>query len=203
MRSRSARPITSTRRESGNVAEITLTPRPLLSGETVIGDTRMAERADLALVSVAIPQGGAAGVAAALKSGFGLEMPGPRMSSASGESRALMTSPDQLLLILLDDGDPAGAVAAALNGTGYVTDQTDAWLRLELSGPLTGPALERLSMVDLSPTAFPTGAFARTVMEHMGAIALRLGEDHFLLLSASSSARSFAHGVETSLHNVA
>ena len=39
-------------------------------------------------------------------------------------------------------------------------------------------------------------------MEHMGAIIHREGTDRFLLLSASSSARSFLHAVEASLEHV-
>jgi len=39
-------------------------------------------------------------------------------------------------------------------------------------------------------------------MEHMGAIVLRDGPDSFLLLSASSTARSYLHAVEISLRNV-
>jgi methylglutamate dehydrogenase subunit D len=40
-------------------------------------------------------------------------------------------------------------------------------------------------------------------MEHLGTILLREADDRFLLMSASSSARSFLHGLETSLRNVA
>ncbi|MYA88775.1 MAG: sarcosine oxidase subunit gamma, partial [Boseongicola sp. SB0662_bin_57] len=41
-----------------------------------------------------------------------------------------------------------------------------------------------------------------TVMEHMGAMAIRTGDDAFLLLSAGSSAESFLHAVETSYRYV-
>jgi sarcosine oxidase subunit gamma len=40
-------------------------------------------------------------------------------------------------------------------------------------------------------------------MEHLGVLILRSGDDEYLLLSASSSARSFLHAVETSLRNIA
>jgi sarcosine oxidase subunit gamma len=39
-------------------------------------------------------------------------------------------------------------------------------------------------------------------MEHMGAIVARTGDETYLLLSASSSAKSFAHAVEVSAKNV-
>ena len=39
-------------------------------------------------------------------------------------------------------------------------------------------------------------------MEHLGTIIIRTEQDTFLLLSASSSAGSFLHAVETSIRNV-
>jgi hypothetical protein len=39
-------------------------------------------------------------------------------------------------------------------------------------------------------------------MEHLGAIVFHDAPDGFLLMSSASSARSFLHAVETSLHHV-
>ena len=64
-------------------------------------------------------------------------------------------------------------------------------------------ALRRLCPIDLAGAQFPLNASARTVMEHMGAIVVRVSVDSFLLLSASSSAKSFWHAVEVSMKNVA
>ena len=87
-----------------------------------------------------------------------------------------------------------------LQGTGYTTDQTDAWVCLEISGPETILALERLCPLDIA--RFTDGTAARTVMQHMGALIIRLSADRFLLLSARSSAASFLQAVETSYRNV-
>ncbi|MDX1786447.1 MAG: sarcosine oxidase subunit gamma, partial [Roseovarius sp.] len=72
-----------------------------------------------------------------------------------------------------------------------------------ISGPGSLAALERICMLDLHPDAFKVNAVARTVMEHMGAIIARTGEDTYLLLSASSSAKSFLHAIELSIENTA
>ncbi len=182
----------------------TLAAAPTLGGADIApGGNRIAERDDLALVSVAIPLGGDRALAAALRKGWGLAVPGPRLSAVSDRARAIRTAPDQIMLVFARSGPDANAtVQAALAGAGYTTDQTDAWVALEVSGPDTPAALERLCPLDLQPDAFPEGAAARTVMEHMGAMILRLGADRFLLLSASSSARSFLHAVETSYRHV-
>lgn len=186
------------------MAEITLTATPALAGTDIrIGDGRIRSREDLAIVSVAVPLGGQAALVAALKRAYGLAMPEPTRSTAAKDIRAIRTSPDQLMLIFPHLAPDANAsVQAALKGAAYTTDQTDGWAVLELEGAAVLPALERLCPLDLAATAFPDGAFARTVMEHMGAMILRLAADRFLLLCASSSAGSFLHAVETSFHYV-
>ena len=186
------------------MAEYTLEAAPALGGADIaIGGNRILERDGLALVSVATPQGGEAAMAEALKRGWSLEMPGPRVSSTSGEMRAVRTAPDQVVLVFPHAApDANGVVQGKLEGAGYTTDQTDVWVALEVSGPETLAALERLCPLDLSEAAFPVDGAARTVMEHMGAIIVRLEVERFLLLSARSSGASFLHAVETSYRYV-
>lgn len=186
------------------MAEITLEAAPILGGVDIErAGCRLVERDDLALVSLAIPLGGLAKMETALKDGFGLTMPEPLMSSENNGVRALQIAPDQLMLLFphaTPDADPY--VAGKTDGAGYTTDQTDVWVRLELSGEAALSALERLCPLDLHESVFPLDAAARTTMEHMGTIIIRTAADRFLLLSASSSARSFLHAVETTLNYI-
>lgn len=186
------------------MAEITLTATPALAGTDIrIGDGRIRSRDDLAIVSVAVPLGGGDALTGALKRAYGLAMPEPTRSSEAKDMRAIRTAPDQLMLIFPHQAPDANArVRTDLEGAAYATDQTDVWAVLELAGAAVLPALERLCPLDLSAAAFPDDAFARTVMEHMGAMILRLAPDRFLLLCASSSAGSFLHAIETSFHYV-
>lgn len=176
-----------------------LTARAPLDGcDIEISGNRISEQT-LAIVSIAIPQGGEATLEDALKSGWSLDMPGPIVSTVSGKVRAVRTGPDQLFLIFAHDApDAERVVQSKLEGAGYTTDQTDSWVQLRVTGPGISAALERLSPVDLSLEAFPIHASARTVFEHIGALAIRTGDDSFTLLSAASSARSFLHVVQTS-----
>ena len=180
------------------MADFTLTVAPILGGiDKAIAGNRILERDDLALVSIATPLGGDGGLAQALKSGWSLDVPDPTRSTTNGDARAIRTSPDQMLLVFphaTPDAEPH--VQKMLNGAGYTTDQTDSWVVLEISGPDTMAALERLCPLDLA--TFDTDSTGRTVMEHMGALIVKLGKDDFLLMSASSSAGSFLHAVETS-----
>ena len=184
------------------MAEIRLEATPILGGAHIeIGMNIIAERDDLALVSVATPLGGETELETALASAWNLKMPGPTQSETAGGMRAIRTSPDQMMLVFphaTPDAEPH--VQQAINGTGYTTDQSDVWVALEVSGPDTIAALERLCPLDLP--AAPNGFSGRTVMEHMGALVVKLAADRFLLMSASSSARSFLHAVETSYRYV-
>lgn len=182
--------------------DFTLVATPVLGGvDRTLGANRIVERADLALVSVAVPHGGEDALAAAVRAGCGLAMPSPTQSSATGEMRAIRTAPDQVLLVFPHAmPDAERVVQNKLSGAGYTTDQTDAWVVLDISGPDTRKALERLCMLDLDE--FSDGTAARTVMEHLGAILVRLDAERFFLMSARSSAGSFLHAIETSYRNV-
>ncbi|MEL6520785.1 MAG: sarcosine oxidase subunit gamma [Pseudomonadota bacterium] len=177
---------------------------PTLGGlDRVIGANRLVECADMALVSIAIPLGGDTELSAALSRAWQIGVPSPTRSNDSGSIRAIRSAPDQLLLLFPHSGpDAAETVATQLGDTGYVTDQTDGNVFLEISGPQTAEAMERICPIDLAPEAFPPGASARTMMEHLGVWILCLGPQSFLLWSPRSSARSFLHAIETSYHHV-
>lgn len=193
--------------ECASVADITLTPSgPLDTLDRAIGANRIRARSDLALFSLAIARGQMAACTAALHKAFGLAMPGPTQSTVSEPWRCVSMTADQLLLIHTTAPRAAAQaeaeVLAAARGIGYVTLQTDAWVCIEVSGPDTRAALARICPIDLDPAAFAPGATARTAMAHLGVLILRLEADRFWLLSASSSAGSFADGVCVSFENV-
>ena len=58
-----------------------------------------------------------------------------------------------------------------------MTDQSDAWVILALTGPLVYRTLERICPIDCSSPAMPIGTTARTIIEHLGTIILRRPDD--------------------------
>jgi len=77
-----------------------------------------------------------------------------------------------------------------------LTDQSDAWVSLQLTGPLIHITLERICSIDCSSLAMPIGTTARTMIGHLGTIISRRPDDEngnpcFWLMSARSSAASF------------
>lgn len=179
--------------------------RPLAGYERAIGNITLTAPADLAIVSVALPRGGEAAAEKAVAAAFAVAVPdiGTAALAPDHDTALLRLARDQLFVLFTHAApDAERAVAARLNGAAYTTDQSDVWCALDVSGPGCRRALERICPLDLHPDAFATGDAARTVMEHLGVIILRTAEDGFRLLSASSSAGSFLHALETSAENV-
>ncbi len=177
------------------------------SGSEMFG---LHELAGIELVHVSVPRGQLPRLNEHLEETTGLSWPEPGRFSASetastgpgGTPLLLMwLAPDQCMLLALQRDSRIARFIGSLDGIGYATDQTDNWVALRLSGDLAVPGLERICPLDLHEAAMPIGAAARTVMEHLAVIILRESADGFLLLSPSSSARSFHHAVTTSLTN--
>lgn len=197
------------------MAKMMLTPQPLLGGvDLTLGQNRLIERDDLALVSIAVPLGGDADLTKALKTAWGLAGATPKLSCTHQNHRLVQMTADQFLLIFPRKEtkkpnetaekalDAEAAVQDKLKGCGYTTDQSDAFIALDISGPDTLAALERICPLDLSDAVFPVNSAARTVMEHMSATLIRIDQTRFWVLSASSSAGSFLNAVETSYRHV-
>jgi len=188
------------------VPSLQLTAEPLLGGfKATFDDTDLSELTTLAIVSIAIPLGGDKAFASALNKAYGASIPpaGGSSLSANGNIRFLWMARDQLFALFEEDSPNAAAdMSKALSDTAYVTLQSDNWVVLRLAGSKARDALERICPLDLHPSAFAEGHAARTIMEHMGAILVHETADQFLLLSASSTAKSYLHAVQTSLHNV-
>ena len=187
------------------MTDLTLTAAATLGGFAHdFSGTTLTEITPLAIVAAAIPQGDEKSAHAAIKAAYGgLPTPTETHVSKDGKARLVQVAPDQIFVVFGSDTNQANSeVNKALKGTCYTTDQTDVWVTLEISGPNARAAMARICQIDLHRDAFPINTAARGTMEHMGAMGIRTGEDQFQLMSASSSAGTFLHAVETSLKNV-
>lgn len=188
------------------MSDYTLSSLSALSGyDKDHGGVHLTELTGLAIVSIALPLDGEIAAEKAIKTAFGIALPAIGQSAVSkdGAVRLARLGRDQLFVIFLTaPPDAEQMVAAKLKGTAYTTDQTDVWIGLKISGPNARTALARICPLDLHPDVFAIDNAARTVMEHLGALILRVGPDSFMLLSASSSAQSFLHALEVSIRNV-
>ena len=166
------------------------------------------ELTEIELVHVAVPRGHLSRLNEHLEETIGLSWPEPGRFSATETAASdpggpqpliMWLAPDQCMMMAPQRHSHLARFIDSLDGIGYATDQTDNWVAFRLSGIPAVPGLERICPLDLHESAMPTGTAARTVMEHLAVIILRVSADGFLLLSPSSSARSFHHAVATSM----
>lgn len=136
------------------------------------------------ITSVAPLAGKDRAVGMALKA-LGLGWPAPGRSVMKGAAGCLWTGCGQAFLI---GADPDG-----LSGLAALTDQSDGWARMRLSGPGAEAVLARLVPLDLRAVSFPVGAVARTGLNHMMMVLTRAEAESFDILVFRSMAASAVH----------
>lgn len=167
---------------------------------------RIEEIAGRSLVSVTARRDAGERVAGIVSRTFSLDLPEPGRLSQGPETSFVWMGRDQWFADAARDGVPDlhAALRDALGETASLTEQSDAWVRIRLTGPAVAGALEKLSMLDLDPDRFPAGSAARTVMEHLGVVVLRPSDaDGFEIWSARSSAASLLHALRAAVLSVA
>lgn len=136
--------------------------------------------------SIAPYRGQAGAVSAALQQAHGLGFPDPGCMHESGPVTLAWSGLDQAFLLGAAPDTRLGAHAA-------LSDQSDGWARLILSGAAARDVLARLVPIDLSPTACPPGSARRTLLGHMSALILHRGGDAFEILVFRSMAATAVH----------
>ena len=193
---------------------------PSLTAQSALGGynrnvdgTSLIEVTGLSMVSVAPLAGSQAAFQTAIAKLFKTDKndsPEPSATMALDQSckqrcTLMPSAQNQWFLCFDDDGTNPIDAARALLGKSLskqmaMTDQSDSWVILALSGPQSRQTLARICPIDCGVLAMPIGTTARTSMEHLGAIITRRPDegDHqpcFWLLSARSSAASFLHAI--------
>lgn len=164
---------------------------PLGGASITHGGLQLAEVPLGPITSVAPRKGQEKPLAAALRA-MGLGFPAPNRVLTKGAAQMVWTGRDQAFLI--------GADATSLGPHAALTDQSDGWAALHLSGPLAAEALMRLIPLDLR--AMLPGTCARAPLGHMQSVLLREREG-FTLLVFRSMARTAWHEIETPMKALA
>lgn len=171
-----------------------LIAKSALEGRSLtLGTVTLAEVEAGPITSVAVFPGGAKAVAKGLKT-LGLAMPEPNTFAEKKGVRIVWTGRDQAFLMGIAPPELEGAA---------VTDQSDGWAVLSVSGAAAVEVLARLVPVDLRLAAFPVGRAIRTQLNHMNVVILRVGDHAFEILVFRSMARTAWHELETTTHMVA
>ena len=135
-------------------------------------------------------------VASALKEALGVPWPGAGTFTEAGETRLAWSGCGQAMLMGATPPDGLSDLAG-------LSDQSDGWTHLALSGPTSTQVLSRLVAVDLSLAACPVGSSLRTSLGHMQAMVLRTGTDRFELLAFRSMAGTMVHELDRAMRMVA
>ena len=168
--------------------------REFLSVET-IGPVTLAEDMDTALASLASRRGREAEVAD-LATQAGIPLPGPGQAAAQGLWGAFWVGPEMWMVEAPHGSheDIAAHLKPIFGEAASITEQTDAWARFEVTGPLP-PLFERLCNLDL--WRFGSGSATRTMIEHLGVYAIRRAPNRMTLLGPRSSADALHHALVT------
>lgn len=130
----------------------------------------------------------------ALSRALGVELPTKPKSSASKDGRhALWLGPDEWLLIDEKGADLAAAAAKA-NALHSAVDVSHRNTAILVAGPKAAEAVASASPHDLSPSVFPVGACARTVLGKIEVIIFRTDEQDYRIECWRSFA-SYAFGM--------
>ena len=143
------------------------------------------------LTSVAPFAGQEKAVTKALKT-LGLAFPAPNTMAQSGPARSVWTGRGQAFVI----GAPVPATAGAA-----LTDQSDGWAGLRLTGAAAADVLARLVPLDLR--AMAAGTAARSLLGHMPLVLMRPDTDSFEMLVFRSMARTAVHELDTAMTQLA
>lgn len=150
---------------------------------------------DLGTLTSISPYRGAS-MAERFKAAQDMAWPAPNRATGKSGARAIWFGRDMVLLVG-PKPDPTLAEHAAL------TDQSDAWTTVTLSGDRAEDVLARVVPLDLSAAQFKRGHTARSQILHMSGSITRIRADTFLLMVFRSMAGTLLHDLERAMASVA
>ncbi len=162
---------------------------PLTAGRFALN-----ERHPAALTTIAPAPGREGAVSAALKAAHGMAFPAPGRATGREGARCIWWGPGVAMLV----GPPPAPLAEAA-----LTDQSDGWAVIRLTGAGCEAVLARLVAVDLRPGHFRRGHTARTLLFHAPASLTRIGAHGFDIMVFRSMAASAVHELSVAMKSMA
>ena len=166
-----------------------------------IGPMTITEVTTTALASLATRLGRDADVAQ-IADAAGIPLPQPGRHQQAKLFAAFWLGPQQWMIEapFATHEDIAAHLAPLFGAAASVTEQTDGWVRLDVTAPDLPAMFERLCAFDLR-AAVP-GAATRTVIDHLGCYVIVRATNTMTVLGPRSSARSLHHALMTAARSV-
>lgn len=154
-----------------------------------------------ALVSLAVPKNRLEGARRFVREQYGLELPEPESMCVNPDQSytAFWMARSQWMLERPESHDPNWAVTLAAENIGYVTEQTGAWVRLDLKGPMLPTLFQRLANLPSGRLVEPTAM--RTAIHHLG-VFLVCRSSCISIYGPRSSADSLVRSVKFAMHTI-
>lgn len=170
-----------------------------------LGPWALVERVDVALASLA-PRRGREAEVASLAAKAGIPLPGVAQSAQGEVWSAFWLTPEMWMIEapFASHEDIRPSLVAVFGDAASVTEQTDAWVRFDLTGAGLERLMSKLCNVDLE--AAPEGFATRTVIEHMGCYLVKRApssKGSVTLYGARSMAGSLHHAIHLAAGTVA
>jgi sarcosine oxidase subunit gamma len=171
-----------------------------------VGGGGVTDRDGLGIATVLLRKGQILALEQRVRECFGIELPrGPRRETSatttSGGTAFAATAPEAWL-VTSESRSYSFAVALeeVIGDLASISDQSDAYAVLRLTGPGLRDSLAKIVAVDLHPRAFKPGDVASTLASQVGATLWRLQDDDagapvFEVAVPRSLAQSFLHAL--------
>jgi methylglutamate dehydrogenase subunit D len=143
----------------------------------------------LGLAMLIVADEGSPALAGAIAERLGIALPETPLIRRAGAFAAAWAGPDRWMLVA-DDRDALRSACAELDALAAVSEQSDGWAALRVSGPAVRRALAKGFMIDLHASAFGDGAVALTAVAHIN-VAIWREAEAFTILVPRSMAGSF------------
>ena len=176
---------------------IKLLPKSAAAGLTPfkISNTKIIELEKLKLTSISAYKGKSKNLSEQLKKSHGMALPHYGRATGSEGSRALWFGRHSLLV-----GPKCDEKLAKF---AMLTDQSDAWVVLRMSGDSMEAMLMRLSPVDIRLKTFKTGSVVRTDLLHVNVTLHRIGANTIDVYGFRSMAKTVCHELTQALTTIA
>ncbi len=180
------------------MADPLLKPLTPLGSDTpasaTIGPVTITEVTDTALASLAARRG--QDISAAAKAA-GIPLPGPGRAEQAAPYAAFWLGPDQWMIEApyATHEDITAVLKPVFTEAASLTEQTDAWVRFDVTGDRLPALFERLCNVDIARHG--AGFATRTMLEHLGCYVVIRTTGHISVLGPRSSAASLYHALTT------